>query len=394
MHSLDSLDSGSFSKVAEIYFNTRFSEDFRTDSPSRLPLDFHKNLPGYQPTPLLLLSHLAKRFNVAEIFLKNEASRLGLPAFKILGASWAVFQALRQKLKATVNDLRTLQDVGNIVGEKHALRFVCATDGNHGRALARVGRMLGIPARIHVPAGITEQRMEAIEVEGGIVVMGGTYDESLSRAAEDAASGGLLIQDTAWDGYEEIPLWTVEGYSTMFWEVDDALNEKLVKPPTHVIVQIGVGSLADAVVRHYRRKGLREQPAIIGVEPEGSDCVLESVKAGHMVHIPGEQRSIMAGLNCGTASSVSLPNLQSGINCFLAIEDDRAREAVRLLADEGVASGETGAAGLAGLIELFDQRNERVRTKLNLDPHSRILLISTEGITDRDQHNKILAKSL
>ena len=378
--------------MAEIFLNTGFSKDFRTESPSRLPQDFHQKLHGYRPTPFLSLHHLATKFHLDEIMLKDEGSRLGLPAFKILGASWAVFQALRQHLKVAVNEIVSLQDIGKFVGERHSLKLVCATDGNHGRAVARVGRMLGIPSRIHVPAGITEQRMEAIEAEGGIVVMGGTYDESLVRAKNDAASGGLLIQDTAWEGFEQIPQWTVDGYSTLFWEIEDELEKQNKQKPTHVVVQIGVGSLAAAVVRHYRRKELPQPPVIIGVEPKGSDCVLASVKAGRMVRLQGEQHSIMAGLNCGTASTISLPILQKGVRCFLAIEDERAKEAVRSFAGEGVISGETGAAGLAGLIELCSQDNETARRELGLDANSRVLLISTEGITDKELYNEIVGK--
>lgn len=379
--------------MAEIFFNPHFSKEFRTESPSRLPLDFHRKLPEYQPTPLVVLPNLAKRLKVANVWLKNEAGRLGLPAFKILGASWAVFQTLKETLKITINQLVSLSDIGKIVGEKHSLWLVCATDGNHGRAVARVGRMLGIPVRVHVPEGTTEQRMEAIEVEGGIVVMKGTYDESLARASRDAASGGLLIQDTAWNGYEQIPLWTAEGYSTIFWEIDETLINEDKQEPTHVLVQIGVGSLADAAVRHYRRKELRRQPVIVGIEPEQAACVLESVKAGHIVHLKGVQDSIMAGLNCGTPSSVSFPNLQKGINCFLAIKDERAREAMRSLADEGIAAGEAGAAGVAGLIELGAQDNESIRRELGLDETSRVLMISTEGITDVLSYNEIVRKA-
>ncbi|MBI4429809.1 MAG: diaminopropionate ammonia-lyase [Ignavibacteriales bacterium] len=364
------------------------------ESPSRFPLDFHRRLPGYQPTPLLSLPQVAKQVGVDQVLLKNEAGRFGLPAFKILGASWAVFQALRERLELAVQDLVSLEDIGRFVGAKHSLRISCATDGNHGRAVARVARILGIPARVHVPAGTTEQRMEAIELERAVVVMGGTYDESLKRAANDGASGALLIQDTGWDGYEKIPKWTVEGYSTMFWEVEDELERRVgVKHiPTHVFVQIGVGSLAAASVRHFRRKELFEHPVLIGVEPEGSDCVLESVKAGRIVQLPGAQHSIMAGLNCGTPSSVSFPELQKGIDCFLAVDDERAKEAVRLLAEVNVVSGETGAAGLAGLIELCSQAHIDSREALDLDRDSRVLLISTEGITDQEVYDEIIGK--
>lgn len=254
-----------------------------------------------------------------------------------------------------------------------------------------MARLLGLAARIYMPAGASAARIEAIKSEGATVVVGGTYDDAVARAAKETDGTGLLIQDTAWDGYEQIPGWIVEGYSTMLWEIDDALEQMHEPGPTHVFVQMGVGSFADAVVRHYRRNG--QSPLIIGIEPDQAACVLAAVKAGKIVRLPGHQHSLMAGLNCGTASSVSLPILMEGMDCLLAIGDAKAREAMRLLARHRIVAGETGVAGLAGLLHLLSAAmTEEQRGILKLDRSSRILLIITEGATDPETFEKIVGQ--
>jgi len=378
--------------LAEILINLHFDPSFRTETPSRLPLEFHRRFHGYRPTPFVALRNLAERFNVAEVYLKDESNRFGLPAFKILGALWAIFNVLRERLKIKVENCNSLMDLCEMVGRKHSLSLVCATDGNHGRAVARVGRMIGIPVTVHVPEYTSEERVDRIEGEGAIVVMGGSYDDAVKRAAQDADKGAVLIQDTAWEGYEKVPGWTVEGYSTLFWEVEDEIGQKSLSFPTHVVVQMGVGSFAKAAVHHFRRNDLGDQPVIVGVEPLKSGCVFESMKAGRVVHLKGRQDSIMAGLNAGTMSTISFDILQKGANGFLLIDDERAREAMCVLAQEGFVSGETGAAGLAGLLELMDERNIEMRTQLGIGGQSRVMLISTEGATDRQSYEEIVGR--
>jgi diaminopropionate ammonia-lyase len=253
--------------------------------------------------------------------------------------------------------------------------------------------MFGVRACIYVPQRIVHARISAIETEGAeVTVVDGTYDDTVARAARDAQSNrGMLIQDNGWDGYEEIPRYVIEGYATMLWEIDDQLAALNESQPTHVIVQIGVGSFAEAVVRHYRSKS---SSIIIGVEPQSAACVLESVRAGRIVKVPGPHTSIMAGMNCDSPSLVSFPVMQKGINCFVSIADERAREAMRLLAEHNIVSGETGSAGMGALLEVFSPENNSSCEALHFDSRSRVLIFSTEGATDPVSYNRIVGDYL
>jgi diaminopropionate ammonia-lyase len=307
-------------------------------APADGPLAFHRSLPGYAPTPLVEAPAAAAALGVRRVLVKDESSRLGLPSFKVLGASWAIHRALQ---------------------EHSATRLVCATDGNHGRAVARMARHFGLAATVFVPDTMVRARRDAIAAEGARVeVVHGTYDDAVERAA---AADGLVIQDTAWPGYETIPAWVVEGYATIGAEIDAR--------PDVVAVQIGVGSFAAAMVRRFA--GAR----IVGVEPLRAACALASIEAGEPVEVPGPHDSAMAGLNCGRVSPVAWPLVSRGIEAFGAVSDDRAREAVRLLARDGVEAGESGAAGLAGLLAFRDE----------LDLTGTVLVINTEGDTARSK---------
>jgi diaminopropionate ammonia-lyase len=204
----------------------------------------------------------------------------------------------------------------------------------------------------------------------------------------------LLIQDHGWPGYEEIPARVAEGYQTIFQEIETERARRREPPYDLVLVQIGVGTLASAAIRHYRRAGLSPRPALVGVEPTGAACALLSIEAGRPVMISaGADASIMAGLNCGTPSSAAWPCLRDGVEAFLAVEDEQAREAMRLLASEGVVSGESGAAGLAGLLELCEGKDSaEVRQRLGLTESTRVLLLSTEGATDPENWQRVVGR--
>lgn len=374
--------------MSEIFFSPAVARPAATPPPSRAPLSFHARLPGYAPTPLLTARKLAADLGLGQLWFKHETDRFGLPAFKILGALWAMRCALRERCSIPDDAWNDLDQLRNALSAEPFPLF-SATDGNHGRGVARIARLLGLPATVYMPAGSSPARIGAIKSEGATIIVGGTYDEAVARAAKESEGKGLLIQDTAWDGYELIPGWIVEGYSTLLWEIEDALAKELEPGPTHVFVQMGVGSLAAAVVRHYRRNGTG--PMIIGVEPDHAACVLAGVKAGKVVRLPGHQHSLMAGLNCGTASSKALAVLRDGMDCFLAVGDSRAREALRLLARYDVVAGETGAAGFAGLLHLLSSAlSEEQNTRLSLDNTSRVLVILTEGPTDPETYEDIV----
>jgi len=350
--------------------NPHFQPRYRSADPPTGPLAVHRRLPGYAPTPLRALPGLARRLGLESLHLKDESSRLGLPAYKILGASWATIRLLEERYPE-LGGWRDLDDLRQRLSGHPPLTLVSATDGNHGRGVARVARWLGFGAEIYVPAGTKGPRITGIASEGARVIeVPGTYDATVARAAQAEGDGVLLMQDHGWDGYERIPALVAEGYATIFQEIDGQLAAGGEPGPDVVLVQIGVGTLASAVVRHYRRPGLEPPPRLAGVEPVGAACALRSIEAGAPVLLhAGADASIMAGLNCGAPSSV-------------AVDDERAREAMRLLALEGIVSGESGAAGLAGLLELCEGPEcQAARQLLGLDG-ARVLLLSTEGATD------------
>src|SRR5215468_6268860 len=285
---------------------------------------FHRWLPGYAPTPLVPVPAIAAELGVGRVLVKDESSRLGLPAFKILGASWACRQVLEQLPGATL---------------------VTATDGNHGRAVARMAAHFGVGATVFVPAVMRPQTAASIAGEGAKVVwVDGDYDDAVRWAAAfaDDQPGRALVQDTAWAGYEQVPAWIVQGYQTLLDEIDTQLRGA----PHLVAVPVGVGSLAEAVVRHYRRPAAAH-PSVLSVEPDTAACVLASLTAARATTVP-TAATVMAGLNCGTMSRSAWPVLRAGCDAAVAVSDQDALRAVADLGRLGVCSGPSGAAALAG----------------------------------------------
>ncbi len=340
------------------------------------PLDFHRRLPSYAPTPLHDMQALAKELDLGRVLVKDESSRLGLPAFKILGSSWAIYRKLSQMLGAEPAPWSTIADLARHFDPLRPLALAAATDGNHGRSVARVAAWLGFGSRILVPQGTIAHRIEAIESEGAeVTVVDGSYDDAVTEAAGLQDERTILVQDSAWPGYETVPRWVVEGYSTMFREI-------AVSDPDLVMVQIGNGSLAAAAVQHFRNS------SVVGVEPHDAACAKKSLEAGEPVTVPGPHRSMMVGLNCGTLSSIAWPVLRDGLKACISVPDDRAAEAMRILAANGIESGESGAAGLAGLLELV----HRPLPGIPFDGSTTVLLLSTEGITDEENYRRICEK--
>ncbi|MEU9793147.1 diaminopropionate ammonia-lyase [Streptomyces sparsogenes] len=329
---------------------------------------FHAALPGYSPTPLTELPPLASELGVGRVFVKDESCRLGLPAFKALGAFWAVHRILAERAADGA--------------EPGPVTLVTATDGNHGRAVARTARLLGQRAHVFVPRGVHPGAVAAIAAERAEVTeAAGVYDEAVRLAAEAAATpDAVLVQDTAWPGYERIPGWIVEGYSTLCAEIDEQLAAAgAAEGPDLVSVPVGVGSLAQAVITHYRSRPSGRAPALLSVEPEAAPCVLESLTRGEPVSVATGDTT-MAGLNCGTPSSIAWPYLRGGLDAAVAVPDPAAARAAARLAALGVASGPCGAATLAGLrAALTGAGAEERRAALGLGPSSVVVLLSTEG---------------
>jgi diaminopropionate ammonia-lyase len=345
-----------------------------TSTPARVRAgEFHASLPGYRPTPLVELPELAGELNVAAVLVKDESDRLGLPAFKILGASWAVNCALSQLIGFDA-PARSLTELRERSGE---VTLVTATDGNHGRAVARMAALLGLAARIYVPAGTAKATVEAISSEGAQVVQTDLiYDDVVWAAASSTAGhpDDLLIQDTAWQGYEEIPRWIVEGYGTLFDEITGQLGERTVHL---VVVPTGVGSLLQAALQHYRDPALEQRPAILAVEPVTAARVTTSLAAGKRVSVDTSQPTIMAGLNCGSVSTIAWPAIRNGLDAGVAVTDDQARAAMDRLNELGVPAGPCGGASLAGVREALGDASHRAA--LGITEDSTLLLISTDG---------------
>lgn len=350
---------------------------------------FHRRMPAYQATTLFDCPDLARRHGVARVLVKAETQRLGLPSFKILGASWATYRALCDHLGFEPEPWANINELARRLAYLRPFELAAATDGNHGRAVAFMARLLGLGCRIYVPAGTAHARIHAIQNEGAAVtVIDGDYDDAVAASARVAGPRCLVISDTSWPGYEVTPQRVIEGYSTIFHEIDHALVASGIAWPDALVVPVGVGALMAAAVGHVRRDGAAAQHCtLIGVEPADANCLLASAAAGGPVHVPGPHRSIMAGLNCGLPSPVAWPTVSRGVDWFCAIDDDRARQAMRELAAAGVVAGETGAASLGGLSLLRSAGDEVV------GPDATVLLLVTEGATDPANYAAVVGRN-
>lgn len=326
-------------------------------------LRFHRSLPGYLPTPLHALPALAASLGIASIHLKDESHRLGLGAFKVMGAAWAIQRARAAGLNATT--------------------LSTATAGNHGRAVAWTAKTLGLAAVIYIPAGADPVRVQAIRSEGArIVMVDGGYDEAVMRCAADSAeSGWQVISDTGYPGYLQIPAWVSEGYSTIAVEADAELERRGEPPPDLVLVQGGVGSFAAAMAGHYARAHPR--PRIVVVEPVEAACLMASARtgSGEPAESRGSGQTIMSGLNCARVSLAAWPVIRSVVEDFLVVTDSDAVAAIERLgspagADPEVLAGPSGAAGVAGLLALATLGEE---AGPGLGPSTRVLVFNTEG---------------
>ncbi len=360
--------------------------------PGADPLTFHQGLPGYRPTPLRDCPGLARRLGVGAVLVKDEAVRLGLPSFKILGASWATATTvLRHWVDGPIAPL-TLDRLAAAIPDPAGRRLVAATDGNHGRGVARMAGLLGVSCTILVPAGTAESRIAAIAAEGAEVrVVDGTYDDAIAASAALAGPDTLVVSDTSWEGYEETPAAVVAGYATMFAEIDDETARRGLPRPDVVALQAGVGAFAAAGLRHFRDPGrAAPHPRTVVVEPAGANCLMASARAGRITEVPGPHRSTMAGLNCGLPSVLAWPVVRAGTDVFLAVDDDAAHRAMAELADAGVVAGESGAAGLAGLAAVADTGGAADRELVGLTPGACVLVINTEGATDPVNYRRVV----
>lgn len=322
----------------------------------------HRTLPGYAPTPLVELPEIASRLGVGKLFVKDESQRFDLGAFKFLGASWAVTKALEESPNAKI--------------------LTTATDGNHGRAIARMAKTLGLDAVIFTPNTVPQIALDNIVTEGAeLRVLQDDYDAAIMAARKYAAENdsAIIVQDTSWEGYEDVPAWIVEGYSTLFVEAEEQLAKQGITSPSLVSIPVGVGSLAQSAIAHYRNNTREQHPLMLSVEPTKAASTLASLHAGKLQSVATEE-TLMNGLNCGTPSEVAWPYLRGGLDAAVAVSDEASREAIEMLASAGVESGPSGAASVAGLFALLiGEGSVERREKLGVDEESVLLAISTEG---------------
>ncbi|MCC8057271.1 diaminopropionate ammonia-lyase [Cloacibacillus sp.] len=363
---------------------------------------FHESFPQYKVTPLAELKELAKFYGIKDLFIKDESYRFGLNAFKVLGGSFAMARYISKltgrPIEELTYDVLTSPELKKETGD---ITFFSATDGNHGRGVAWAANKLGQKSVIMMPKGSQKARFDNIRKEGAVTTIEEfNYDDCVRKAAKAAGEthGGVIVQDTAWEGYEEIPAWIMQGYGTMAMEADQQFSEAAKEAPSHVFVQAGVGSLAGAVVGYFANRYPENPPTFVVVESDQADCLYKSACAGDggIRIVDGDMQTIMAGLACGEPNTSSWQILKDKVAAFVSVPDWVAANGMRVLGaplagDPRVVSGESGAAPAGFLYSLMtDESLAPLRERLGINEKSRILLFSTEGDTDPENYHRVV----
>ena len=341
-------------------------------------LNFHKSLDNYNISPLINLKSLSKKLNINNLFVKDESNRFGLNAFKVLGASYAIYHILKDEPNIPV--------------------FCTATDGNHGKAVAWATKRYNKKCIVYVPRNTTDLRIKAISKAGAKVYkLDMNYEDTCDYAREISLKNNWkLIQDTSWDGYEYIPSLIMSGYLTHFNELESQLVLNYKNKIDIIFLQCGVGSWAASCIWYFLNKHKVNRPKIVIVEPTESAGIFESFEKGARITPKGNFNTIMAGLNCGIPSKNAWDIIKSGCDASIIISDDYVIKATREYYyprdnDPRIISGESGAAGLGGLLKsIFDPAFDKLRKHINLNPKSNVLLFNTEGATDINDFNEII----
>jgi diaminopropionate ammonia-lyase len=355
---------------------------------------YHQGFAEYAPTPLVALPHLADYLGIGKLFIKDESHRFGLNAFKVLGASYAIGRYLATRLGRDITEISSgmlrSEEVRKKLGN---ITFTTATDGNHGRAVAWAAQQLGQKAVIYMPKGSDPVRLENIRAHGAeATITDLNYDDAVRLSKKMAAEHGwVIIQDTAWSGYEDIPTWIMQGYATLAVEALEQMRAQGAEAPTHVFLQAGVGSFAGGVLGFLAATFAENMPLVTIVEPEKANCIYKSAKIGdgrpHAV--TGDLDTLMAGLACGEPNTISWELLRDYAAAFVSCPDYLAATGMRVLAtplkgDPVVISGESGAVTTGLLHLLMESEADQavsLRRQLGLNKDSVVLLVSTEGNT-------------
>lgn len=353
---------------------------------------FHKSLPGYSPTELVSLSSLSKHLGVHSLYVKDESTRFDLNAFKVLGGSYCIGRLVGQITNIPSDEL----SFESLRKEKSKnLEVVTATDGNHGRGIAWACKQFGIKAHIFMPKGSSKERFNNIKALGADVeILDINYDDCVRYAAKcEKEKGWKLVQDTAWDGYESIPSWIMQGYTTMGLEIIESLTDI----PTHIFLQAGVGAMSGALTAFFTDYYKKNKPKIIVVEPNGANCIFQTAKAEDgTLHTVKDLNTIMAGLSCGEPCTIGWNQLSKYADTFISVPDFIAANGMRILgnpigSDPRIVSGESGAVSIGLAAEIMTNQNlMELRKKLDMGKDSKILCISTEGDTDKESYRNIV----
>ena len=377
--------------------NEKGDISFLNKEQSQKAVQYHKSFSVYDKTPLVNLKHLAQKLNVNAIYLKDESYRFGLNAFKVLGASYAIANHIAQKIGQDISELSAekiaSKEIKSKIGE---MTFVTATDGNHGRGLAWTVKQLGQKAVVYMPKGSSKERLQNIIAQGAEAeITDKNYDDAVRLAQQKAVENGwIMVQDTAWEGYEDIPKWIMQGYTTIGYEIMEQLEQK----PTHIFLQAGVGSMSGAITGFFANIYKEQKPKIVIVEPTKADCLFQTAKAndGTLHCVKGDMNTIMAGLACGEPCTIGWNVLKEYADAFVRCPEYVAADGMRMLAaplkgDTAVVSGESGAVGIGCVANILQYKElENIKKALQLDENSVILCISTEGDTDAQNYKKVV----
>ncbi|WP_410985049.1 diaminopropionate ammonia-lyase [Bacillus cereus] len=351
---------------------------------------FHSSIEGYQPTPLLEMPVLSKDLGIKKIYVKDESSRFGIKSFKGLGASYSIFQIVKTLWEKEYHSPFHVLDIWNDekIKKLGQLTFAAATDGNHGKAVAWFSKLINQNAVIYMPSSSSQSRINAIKEEGGkVVLIDGSFDECVKRCNIDSTvNGWQIVSDTSYPGNMENPKNVLLGYTTIYKEIDQCINEEF----DYIFIPTGVGGVAAAGALYFNYYKNSRKTKLVTVEPESSDCLYESLKNNKPSYCTGIQDSIMVGLNCGFPSLSSWEILRNSVYLSLVIPDKYAIQGMRKYHDVGIVSGETGSGSLAGVLSILDKQNKSLADKMELK-NSTILILNTEGDTDTENYKRIIS---
>jgi diaminopropionate ammonia-lyase len=340
---------------------------------------FHNRLPGAAPTPLLEMRPLADELGLGGLLVKDESARLGLQGYEVLGAGWALYREVLNRLGRRPPRWQGLDDLRASIAPLGPLRVVTVTDGGFGAGVARAARLFGFEAAVYLPATAAPERIAAVEREGArAIAVGTSWDDAMAAAATETGDDVVLLSESSWEGYDDIPAWVTEGYATVFEEVEDELEARGRPVPDAVVVPLGVGALAAAGGAWLRTERFPADLWLGGAEPTAAACWSASIEAEERITLPASGITVMEGLARGLPSPLAWPVVARSYDAVVAVDDDRAVEAAARLADHGVRASPTGAAAFAAVLQALVDRATGIDA-IPLGPSARVVVIVTEG---------------